>query len=200
MIAYIKGEVKLINEEGLTVNVNGVGYLVHASNLVQIGSEVELYIHTIVKENEISLWGFESSRELKVFEKLLSVSGVGGRTAQLIIQTHGVESIVKFIQFREADSLRVKGVGKKTAEKIILELENKLDDLGIDVSTDGVEGQAGQMSLGNAEVQNAVEALVSLGYQKRDIDVALADFKKDEGDKISEYNSQDIIKKMLKYI
>lgn len=199
MIGYLQGDIIQIGDNTITINVNGVGYLVHASTIKTVGESIELFINTIVKETEISLWGFESSRELALFEKLISVSGVGGRTGQLIIQTHGFENVIKYISLKDGASLKVTGVGKKTAEKILLELEGKLDDLGYEF--DGNDDS--QVKLSGAiteDMNNAMDALISLGYQKKDVDAAMKQFRSDESGNIGGYDSQTIIKMMLKYL
>src|SRR5689334_18233065 len=98
MIAHLKGRIIDIYKEKIVLDVNGVGYLVGVLGEGHlVGEDVELYIHTAVRENEISLWGFRSLPELQLFEMLLGVSGVGLKTAQSILSSLGINRVVQAI-------------------------------------------------------------------------------------------------------
>src|SRR2546430_2329173 len=131
MIGYISGQVKQVYKEKLIIMTGGgVGYLVSAvqSNYLE-GQSVNLYIYTAVRETEISLWGFAERAELELFESLLSVSGVGLKTAQALIANLGVNRIISAIRSGDALSLKVPGVGSKISERIVIDLKNKVENL-----------------------------------------------------------------------
>lgn len=157
MIAQLEGSIAGIRGNSVIVTVGGIGYLVAVSayTLGKIAGEerVFLHIHTHVREDQFSLYGFLSEEELRMFELLISISGVGPKVALSILSIADVKTIRTAIVNKDPAILtRVSGVGKKTAERIIVELQNKVEALG-------VEDQAAAL-LG----QDALEALVSLGY------------------------------------
>jgi len=192
MIGYLKGTIKYLGEGSVVVETQGVGYLVHILNSpFKINDDAELHIHTVTKENEISLWGFSDRNELSLFVKLINVSGVGAKTGQLLISQLGISKLCKAITGGKPEDIKVKGVGKKTAQKIILELKDKLDDIAISQSTELSELDEYKDNV-LAEVFDALE---SLGYTSRDIEKALEEFQ--ESEDVSKLSSSDIIKKML---
>ena len=160
MIAYLNGVVQLQDKNSIVVNVNGVGYLVKVSTFVlgelELGEEARLFVHTQVSESDISLYGFLEKEELKFFKQLISVSGVGPKTA-LGILSSPVEVIKQAIVSEDADALaKFPGLGKKTAERIIVELKEKID----------FNGDLKIISSGKMEDDEALSALLSLGYSK----------------------------------
>jgi Holliday junction DNA helicase RuvA len=175
MISYLKGQLLNISKGKGTVMVGGVGYLVNLPiNLpAEVGQDIELPIYTAVRENEISLWGFASSSDLDLFELLLTVSGVGLKTAYGLIQALGVQQIVTAIAQGSASSLKAPGVGGKTGERIVLELKGKLDNLKIAVP----DNIAGVPVINNSRpewVNDAVSALENLGYRAPDIEKVIS--------------------------
>lgn len=147
------------------VDVNGVGYRVKTQNSnlkYQSGEMVELYIHTAVREDDISLYGFKSREELELFEMLIEVSGVGPKTAMEILAGAKVEEIEKAI--READVAffsRIKGIGKKSAQRIIIDLKNKI-------------GSLKDIDLGMIEEEDAVAlALKQFGFKAAEIEAVM---------------------------
>jgi Holliday junction DNA helicase RuvA len=192
MIGYITG--KIIEQDGDKVIVEtktGVGYEV---NLVGVGdfvhSEVEFYIYTRVSENDISLWGFIDKRYLRLFRMLLDVSGVGLRTGQSIISAVGPEGIVKAVRNNDPKALKAPGVGLKTAERIIIDLRNKVDEIGIA----GGELDA-DTSVDKEMVKDAIAGVVTLGYSESDVRAVLNQLD------LSNFESvQDIIKELLKHV
>ncbi len=171
MFGYLKGQVAFRRGAEVWVVVGGVGYRVkmHTSKFKkQNGEGVELFIHTAVRENDISLYGFETMEELQLFELLLTVSGVGAKTAQAIVGDGTVDQIGKAI--READVgffTRVPGIGKKGAQRIIVDLKGKLGSLKeLDFSEDG-------------EVDEVTMALMQFGFKKQAIDLVVAKLNRD---------------------
>ena len=131
MIAYVRGKVLATTEETMIVDVNGLGYEVYCSSgafaKATVGETVELHTYLQVKEDGITLFGFESVKEKELFLKLISVSGVGPKLGISVLSGMSGEDFATAIATADAKRLAgVKGLGKKTAEKIILELHGKI--------------------------------------------------------------------------
>ncbi len=166
MIGWLAGTVREIDPAGyLLLDVNGVGYDVHVSmqTLCQQknGQKAELYIHTHVREDQITLFGFGSVRERELFRKLNTVSGIGARTAIALLSGMSVDELLAAIDSGNDTAIaRTPGIGKKTAQRLILELKGKL-----------VAGESGSASGGMlADLRSALE---NLGYKPAQIDAAL---------------------------
>jgi len=168
MIAYLSGLIRAKAEKHLVLDVNGVGYKIFApAGLVEkteLACLLSLHIHTVVREDEISLYGFETEDELNLFELLISVNGVGPKTA-LELFTWPTEKVQAAILSSNTMALtQIKGIGKKTAERIILELKEKIQFKG---------GPDALSSLGvskDSDLPEDVEdALLSLGYRRQDM-------------------------------
>jgi Holliday junction DNA helicase RuvA len=159
MIAQIIGKIVQKTEKSLIVNTAGVGYQIFVStdvlaNAPNTGETIELWTHMAVRENAIELFGFETIDEKNFFELLLSVSGIGPRGALSILSIAPMETIKKAIGSGDTTYLtKVSGIGKKTAEKIVVELRDKLSALG--------HNDEGGMLQNESDV---LEALQSLGY------------------------------------
>jgi Holliday junction DNA helicase RuvA len=170
VIARLRGTIDEKGRDHLIVDVNGVGYLVYVSGGTlaatgPAGSEVRLHVHTHVREDALQLFGFLNAAELETFEKLLGVTGVGTRTALSFLTQFSPDELSDAVSRRDSAALaRVKGVGKRTAERLILELQGKL---GPD-SERGVTGPA--LPSGD----DAAEALVAWGYSAAEAAAALA--------------------------
>lgn len=192
MIGKLTGQISDIMDAAVIIDVNGVGYLVNvlAGEFLE-GEEVELFIHTAVKENDISLWGFDSADKLKLFNLLLSVSGVGLKTAMALITEKGVREIVRSIVLEDPAGLKVSGVGKKTAERILIDLKGKVDDMSINAS----DGEATVVQ--NTDVnQDVLVAIESLGYRRQEV---LDAFKRLSSE-AKELSTEDLIREILKNI
>jgi len=168
MISYLNGEIKFIEYQSVSVLSNGIGWEVHTFIPEQytVGQLVEFYVYTHIRESDISLWGFKSSSELKCFKLLLSVSGVGPKTAQALVGDRGVDQICFAIQNNDTNVLKVPGVGLKTAQKIVIELKGKISSLSYDP-----ENITKQPTLGVNDFSELFEALSSLGYKYNDIKI-----------------------------
>lgn len=132
MIAYVKGRVKNITDECVILENAGIGYEIFLSEKLLAKSEqdeeAEFYVHDYLRENARELYGFASIEDLRLFRRLLSISGVGPRMAQGVISLGSLENLVKNIEKGNVDYIsQVSGVGKKTAQKIIIELKGRLD-------------------------------------------------------------------------
>lgn len=132
------------------------------------GDEIELFIYTHVRENELRLFGFDNAEQLSLFELLISVNGVGPKVALSIISQLGIKKVINCILKKDSERLKVPGVGLKTADKIILELHDKLKKkgYGIDKLSDERSKLLSKMEV---KLDEASEALKSLGYSPFDI-------------------------------
>ncbi len=160
MIGYLTGKVHTVTEKEMIVLVGGVGYKLLAPLPVLLaypeGKEVSLYIHTHVREDQLSLYGFEQDIELELFERLINVSGIGPKSALAMLSVHSPASVAEAVERGDAAVLsHTPGIGKKTAEKIILELKGKLNHLQGVEKTDSF-----------FEVRLALEAL---GYTPKEV-------------------------------
>ena len=159
MIAHLRGKLAQKSPARVIVDVNGVGYevfipLTTFTALPEPGAEVSLDIHTHVREDVIALYGFSTRRERVIFERLMTISGIGPKLGVTILSGGSVEGLVDAIKRSDLARLTaIPGVGKKTAERIILELKDKLQDFGEPQQKSSVE----------ADVLSALE---NLGYNR----------------------------------
>lgn len=204
MIGYIKG--KVINSNAHSVIViteTGVGYLINKlANLAFLDNEAcELYIYTLVRESELSLWGFKDRSELAMFTYLISVSGVGPKTAMLLIAEKGIFTILDSIIKDDFKSLKVSGVGEKTAQKIILDLKSKLQKDSANF-VKYIESNSNSKTISKEDsiyLDDAISALIQLGYKESDIKDAYNLINLEGGAKLLE-SSKDLIKALLRNI
>lgn len=180
MIGFIRG---ILAEKGngyIIVDVNGVGYEIYVpansgAYTAAENSEVMIYTAMMVREDDVSLYGFSRKGELEAFRKLITVSGVGAKAAISILSAFTLEQLNQAIVFEDAKTLtKANGIGKKTAERIVLELKDKFSVEGqVDVSQDAQEltAEASGAARGRAE---AVNALIALGYSRGEATSALA--------------------------
>ncbi len=169
MIGSIRGKIILKTEKFLIVETSGVGYKVSVSPdvLSKVGKtseEIFLFIHTHIREDAFDLYGFLNREELEFFEMLLSVSGIGPRSALAILGIASIETLRKAIGTGDTSYLtKISGIGKKTAERIVIELRDKMADKDM--------SEKGGSSLRNE--LDALEALKSLGYSQNEARDAL---------------------------
>lgn len=196
MISYIIGEIKYIGEDNFVIENNNIGYFINSSfntiKTLEINNEFKIFTKMNVREDDISLFGFSSKDELEVFELLTSVSTIGPKNAIAILSTLNVDKIKLAIVNNDIDTLtKAKGIGKKTASRIILELVDKVKKMAIndDIS---ISNQDFDSISSNGEIEVAREALLNLGYQRNSIDKVLASLKD------SDLSLEEIIKKSLK--
>jgi len=180
MIGQLRGRLADKRPNQVLVDVGGVGYLVQVplstyAALGELHTEVILLIHTHVREDALALYGFLSSREKHFFELLLSASGVGPSLALKILSGMSVEELVPAIRGGDLARLtQIPGVGRKTAERIVVELKDKLEA----VAVEPVKQAAGSPAGTEADV---VSALVNLGYETRIAENAVAEAKREVG-------------------
>lgn len=167
MIGYLKGELLSADDGVALIEVNGVGYEVNCSGaayreLVE-NRGGEVYTHTAVKEDGISLYGFCSQEEKKIFLKLISVSGVGPKMGITVLSSLNAKDLTVKIATGDVKGLsEVKGLGKKTAERIILELRDKIGS----IDGDGVSDSGFDVVISDEEQDDAVIALMGLGFTR----------------------------------
>jgi holliday junction DNA helicase RuvA len=180
MIGQLRGRLADKRPNQILVDVGGVGYLVQVplstyAALGELHTEVTLLIHTHVREDALALFGFVSAREKHFFELLISASGVGPALALKILSGMSVEELVPAI--RSGDLVRltkIPGVGRKTAERIVVELKDKLDAVTIESQRPAAASPAGIEA-------DVVSALVNLGYDARGAEDAAAEAKREAG-------------------
>jgi holliday junction DNA helicase RuvA len=180
MIGQLRGRLTDKRPNQVLVDVGGVGYIVMVplstyATLGELHTEVTLLIHTHVREDALSLYGFLSSREKHFFEMLLSASGVGPTLALKILSGMSVEELVPAIRGSDLARLtKIPGVGRKTAERIVVELRDKLDAVTVEVERPAASSPAGVEA-------DVVSALVNLGYEARAAESAVTDARRDNG-------------------
>jgi holliday junction DNA helicase RuvA len=167
MIAHLRGRILSKSPNQAIVECSGVGYDVAISvatfsDLPAENSEAALFIHTHVREDQIALFGFSTTQEKRLFEKLLTISGIGPKLAITVLSGISSDRLVAAIRGGDHATLtKVPGIGKKTAERVVLELKDKLDDLAVPgLETVGGGAQHGPVG------DDALSALVNLGYPR----------------------------------
>ncbi|MCR1898216.1 Holliday junction branch migration protein RuvA [Irregularibacter muris] len=170
MFEFIKGNLEEVLADGIVVEIQGIAYRIYTSQLLlnelpPIGSTIKIYLHMNVREDDISLYGFLSKDERNMYRSLNSVSGVGPKAAMGILSIYNANEIIWAIVGEDTKTLtKAPGIGKKTAQRIILELKDKLkvEDIKVTENTN--------TSSENPEVkEEAIEALSALGYQSSQI-------------------------------
>ena len=194
MYSYIKGTVEEISLDHIVIDNNGIGYKINASSntimKVQLGHECKIYTKLIVKEDDMSLCGFYDKEELKMFELLTSISKIGPKVGLGILSFASPRQICAFILSEDIAKLsKAPGVGKKTAERIVLELKDKIDKNNVEFESTLLTSQPIVVSQ-----DEAIDALVALGYSLQESKDAVQKCKKDG------LNTEDIIKKSLSYL
>lgn len=169
MFSYIKGIVADKTHEYAVIDVNGIGYKINIPYstyqvLPQIGEEAKLNTYMAVREDNISLFGFLSNEELRVFELLISVSGIGPKVANGILSDISVTEFSLAVVSDDVNRLtKISGVGKKTAQRMIVELKDKMNKDDISPKETSILRQ-----VKNNDVEEAISALQVLGYQNKD--------------------------------
>lgn len=180
MIAHLRGKLLAKHPNQAIVETGGVGYDVTISvptfsDLPGIGGEVTLHIHTHVREDLIALYGFLRPAEKRLFEKLITVSGIGPKLAITILSGMGADEMVSAIRGNDIARLtRIPGIGKKTAERMVLELRDKLPAEGV--------AESPVTPAMSAVEEDVLSALTNLGYQRAAAERALASIEKNGKD------------------
>lgn len=194
MLAYIKGELTAKLSDYVVIEAGGLGYKVFMpetaiDRLGNIGDLVKVYTYYKVREDDISIFGFNTNEELRMFELLLSVSGVGAKTAVVIISTIEPSNFAFAVISEDISELvKIPGIGKKSAQRIVLELKDKLNKDAISVN---IEEVSGKQASHKAEAEEAMSALQVLGYNKKEIEKAFEKLNTGSG------SVEELIKKGL---
>src|SRR3989344_4937670 len=173
MISRLQGKVVSIGDKSTIIDVGGVGFLVYTPldllSKIKVGQEANLFTHMAVRENSIELYGFGNENELNFFEMLISISGIGPKGALGIIGIAPIETLKRAIASSDTSYLtKISGIGKKTAEKIVIELRDKLQKQG---HVDNKEEFREELDV--------LEALKSLGYSQQEARDALKEISPD---------------------
>lgn len=189
MIGFLKGKILSIKPTQVLIDVSGVGYMVNTSvntfDKISTKEEAELFIHTHVREDALSLFGFASEIEKEMFELLISVSGIGPKLALSVLSGIQVEDLRAAISRGDLNRIvAVPGIGKKTAERLVVELKQKVERISESIKTDASYSSRSE----------AVAALVSLGYNPKIAEKAA----RDVADVFPDASLETIIKQALK--
>ena len=192
MLAYIKGTLEMKMTDYIVIDVGGLGYKVFMSNtgiekLGNIGETIKVYTYYKVREDDISIFGFNTNEELRMFELLISVSGVGAKTALTMLAVCEPSEFALAIISEDVTSLtRIPGVGPKSAQRIILELKDKVKKEQqieqLTKATKGIKTKLEAKIENEEKVNEAMAALQVLGYNKKEIEKV---FEKLDKDKLS---------------
>lgn len=192
MISYIIGDVRSISENEFVIENNNIGYLIKSSlstlSIIELNNEYKIYTSLQVREDDMSLYGFYSKDELEMFLLLTSVSSIGPKNAIGILSSLGVDDIKLAIIESDIDKLtKAKGIGKKTASRIILELMDKIKQMP-DIKTNSKK----TLTNVNEDIDVAREALINLGYAQNDINHVLNELK------TKDLTLEELVKESLK--
>ncbi len=199
MIAYVKGIVEDIAEDNVVIDVNGIGYNVKisastAALVPGIGEEVKMYTYTLVREDAFSLYGFLTRDDLEIFKKCITVNGIGPKGALAILSVMDADTLRFAILSGDAKAIaKASGIGSKTAERLILDLKDKvsIEDTYISKEAELYKGTKGLQD--SPAINEAIEALVALGYGQTESAKAV---KRVEGKE--DMDAGELLKKALK--
>jgi Holliday junction DNA helicase RuvA len=189
MIGHLRGTVIAATPERVLVDVQGVGYEVHIPlsayyEIERAGKQVALFIHTHLRDDGIALFGFLTERDKALFEKLIAVSGIGPRLARVVLSGMPTDDLLAALAAGDLGRLAtIPGIGRKTAERMVLELRDKIRDLAAAVPA----------SRAAPADHDVVSALVNLGYKPAQAERAVSDARRDTPD----LSFQDLLRASL---
>ncbi|MFY0644069.1 MAG: Holliday junction branch migration protein RuvA [Bacteroidia bacterium] len=194
MYDFLEGKIDRITPTDLVLDVNGVGYALHISLItferIKSSQELKIYVHLVVREDSHSLYGFATTNERELFLKLISVNGVGTATARMVLSALNVDEVIGAITNGNVGLLKsVKGIGPKAAQRLIVELQDKLGGIGSD--------DAYQLSGGGASIDEATDALIALGFSRAAVQKVLLKISKEGGNNLE---TEELIKKSLQLL
>lgn len=193
MIGYVNGELAVKAQNYVIVDVSGIGYKIFMTETeiekLEIGQAVKVFTYMRVMEDDISLYGFLSNDELMMFELLISVGGIGAKTATAILSKISPSRFALAVISGDVNALKkLPGIGPKSAARIVLELKDKIK------TEDAIEGDTETQPTYTAAVQDAIDALQVLGYNRKSIEKAF------EQEDLKDMSTEDIIKKGLELL
>ena len=178
MLAYIKGNLEIKTNDYIVIDVGGLGYKVYMSKRAieevgSIGDKIKVYTYYRVREDDISIFGFNTNEELRMFELLLSVSGIGAKVALTILSNIEITEFALAVICNDVSKIvKIPGIGQKSAQRIILELKDKLKAEQLE-ENDEAEGKKNKNKEENSSALNeAISALQILGYNKKEVEKA----------------------------
>lgn len=205
MYAYIKGTLEETTEDSVVVEAGGIGYNIKVSTataelLPGVGNEVKIYTYTLVREDAFALFGFLTRDDLEIFKKLIAVNGIGPKGGLAILSVMSADALRFAVMAGDAKAIaKAPGIGAKTAERVILELRDKIsleDTLkGLGEPAGAAGNAAGSQGGDNLMKREAIEALVALGYAASDATAAVKKVEVTE-----DTTSETILKLALKHI
>ena len=196
MIEYIKGEIAEITPALAVIDCNGIGYAINISlntySAIQGKPNIKLYIHEAIREDAHVLYGFSTKQERELFLLLISVSGIGGNTARMILSALSPAELCNVISSGNDKLLKsVKGIGLKTAQRIIVDLKDKIASTGMET----VSGSIASLSPANSEIHDeAIAALTMLGFAQAPSQKVVSAILKED----SSLSVENVIKLALK--
>lgn len=194
MFAYIKGSLEMKSSGYIVIDINGLGYKIFMSqnNIDSIGelhNIIKVFTYVKVREDDISIFGFKTQEELKMFELLISVSGVGAKSALVMLSCIEPSDFAIAVISNDVKVLtKVPGIGNKSAQRIILELKDKLKEEQLE---EKLKDSSKRLKANNENINEAISGLMVLGYSKKDIEKAFEHLD------IDNLSIEDLIKKGL---
>ena len=194
MYDFIAGKVDRITPTEVVIDCNGLGYLLHISlntfEVLKDQKQVKVFAHLIVREDSHTLYGFATTNERQLYVKLVGVNGVGPSTARMILSSMRVDDVVSAISNNNIAVLKtIKGIGPKAAQRLVVELQDKLGGIASD--------EAYTLSGGGTQMDEAMEALMALGFAKPAIAKILLRISADAGNNAT---TEELIKKSLQLL
>lgn len=203
MIAWLNGTLIMKSPQGIVLDVNGVGYQVQVSlntfyQLPDLKNSLSLHIHTHVREDALSLFGFMTPKERDLFLLLLGVSGIGPKLAMTILSGLSFSELVQAVQKEDLARLgTVPGIGKKTAGRVVLELKEKITALALgDTDAGGHRPSSLELPASSAMLEEVLSALVNLGYNRQVIKPKVEALCREKGSA----SLEDLIRESLKLL
>lgn len=195
MFAYLKGNIQFKSEEYVVIEVNGIGYKIFMSKKsideLEEDREVKVYTYLKVREDDVSLFGFKTNEELHMFELLISVGGIGAKSAITILSNITPSRFALAVITNDVNSLKkLQGIGPKTAQRIILELKDKIKTEEAILANDNTKLEEEANS--EEDQEELIQALQVLGYRRYEINKVLS--------KIKSENLEDKIREALQYL
>lgn len=194
MFAYIKGSLEMKMSNYIVIDVGGLGYKIFMSenninSIGNIGDVVKVFTYYRVREDDVSIFGFKTQEQLKMFELLISVSGVGAKSALVMLSCiEPSDFAIAVISNNVKVLTQIPGIGNKSAQRIILELKDKLKD---EQTNEQIEHSKEKATEDSQKIQEAISGLMVLGYSKKDIEKAFEHLD------INSLSIEDLIKKGL---
>lgn len=201
MISFLRGKLIQLNDDSLVIDINGIGFDIIVSQntldkFTDLYSVISIYTYLVVRDDSLVLYGFSSIEEKKMFLNLITVAGVGPRVAISILSGMPLKSLALAIVSEDSKTLaKIKGIGKKTAERLIVDLKEKIIKDNASLVT-----QLGEVTDSESQIINeAIEALTSLGIARADAMVAINKSKEDNWDGTLESLIYNALRSMNKY-